>query len=163
MAGGDDNLRRLRWSLSRADTSSNQWLDMQENISRSIQLLIRESIQRDGYIDVVNRPVEQLPRRGRPPASDATGQTDRQSDRSSQDEPQDRSDEREAGPSVDPSSHGAGEQEDQRAAAEPVERVEPDKPVEAPEPAEPAEQSSHPTNQAAASGQQDMDDIFGHG
>lgn len=59
--------RRLRWSVPTADTSTNEWLDLQYNISQSLQLLIRESIQRDGYIDVVNRPVEQLPRRGRPP------------------------------------------------------------------------------------------------
>lgn len=59
--------RRLRWSVPRADESTNRWLDVQHDISRSLQLLIRESIQRDGYIDVVNRPVEQLPRRGRPP------------------------------------------------------------------------------------------------
>lgn len=61
--------RRLRWSVPRADESTNRWLDAQYDISRSLQLLIRESIQRDGYIDVVNRPVEQLPRRGRPPQS----------------------------------------------------------------------------------------------
>ncbi|MEU7318334.1 hypothetical protein [Streptomyces sp. NPDC007083] len=63
--------RRLRWSVPRVDVSTNRWLDMQNDISRSLQLLIRESIQRDGYIDVVNRPVEQLPRRGRPPADAA--------------------------------------------------------------------------------------------
>jgi len=62
--------RRLRWSVPRADESTNRWLDEQHDISRSLQLLIRESIQRDGYIDVVNRPVEQLPRRGRPPQSE---------------------------------------------------------------------------------------------
>lgn len=59
--------RRLRWSVPPADESTNRWLDEQYDISRSLQLLIRESIQRDGYFDVVNRPVEQLPRRGRPP------------------------------------------------------------------------------------------------
>ncbi|WP_026820005.1 hypothetical protein [Arthrobacter castelli] len=59
--------RRLRWSVPAVDVSTNYWLDKQENISRSLQLLIRESIQRDGYLDVVNRPVDQLPRRGRPP------------------------------------------------------------------------------------------------
>lgn len=63
--------RRLRWSVPRADESANRWLDEQYDISRSLQLLIRESIQRDGYIDVVNRPVEQLPRRGRPPQSES--------------------------------------------------------------------------------------------
>jgi hypothetical protein len=60
--------RRLRWSVPRADVSTNRWLDTQHDISRSLWLLIRESIRRDGYVDVVNRPVEQLPRRGRPPA-----------------------------------------------------------------------------------------------
>lgn len=69
------DLRRLRWSVPRADESTNRWLDLQYDISRSLQLLIRESIQRDGYIDVVNRPVEQLPRRGRPPAGDAAEQS----------------------------------------------------------------------------------------
>ncbi|TLS44886.1 hypothetical protein FE633_17195 [Streptomyces montanus] len=50
-----------------ADTSVIKWLDQQENISQSLRLLIRESIQRDGYVDAYYRPVEQLPRRGRPP------------------------------------------------------------------------------------------------
>lgn len=63
--------RRLRWSVPRVDISTNRWLDEQNDISHSLQLLIRDSIQRDGYIDVVNRPIEQLPRRGRPPQSDA--------------------------------------------------------------------------------------------
>lgn len=56
--------RRLRWSVPAADVSVNQWLDLQENISGSLRLLIRESIERDGYIDVVNKPVEQLLRHG---------------------------------------------------------------------------------------------------
>jgi|GraSoiStandDraft_15_1057317.scaffolds.fasta_scaffold674205_1 hypothetical protein len=68
--------RRLRWSVPAADVSTNEWLDRQENISRSLQLLIRESIQRDGYIDVVNRPIEQLPRRGRPPAAAEADEND---------------------------------------------------------------------------------------
>lgn len=68
--------RRLRWSVPAADASTNDWLDLQENISRSIQLLIRESIQRDGYIDVVNRPIDQLPRRGRPPVTGSSQGSD---------------------------------------------------------------------------------------
>lgn len=63
--------RRLRWSVPAADVSVNQWLDVQEHISSSLRLLIRESIEREGYIDVVNKPVEQLPRRGRPPQAEA--------------------------------------------------------------------------------------------
>jgi hypothetical protein len=62
--------RRLRWSVPAADVSVNDWLDVQENISSSLRLLIRESIEREGYIDVVNKPVEQLPRRGRPPQAE---------------------------------------------------------------------------------------------
>ncbi|MGW0536358.1 hypothetical protein [Streptomyces sp. NPDC003032] len=50
-----------------ADTSVIEWLGQQADISQSIRLLIRESIQRDGYIDVFYKPVDQLPRRGRPP------------------------------------------------------------------------------------------------
>lgn len=69
--GADTTVRRLRWSVPRVDESTNAWLDQQHDISRSLQLLIRESIERDGIIDVVNRPVHQLPGRGRPPGSGA--------------------------------------------------------------------------------------------
>ncbi|QWF85726.1 hypothetical protein [Amycolatopsis sp. CA-230715] len=67
--------RRLRWSVPVEDVSTNQWLDVQHSISRSLQLLVRESIERDGIIDVVNRPVQQRPRRGGPPpgAADRDG------------------------------------------------------------------------------------------
>ena len=75
-----DEPRRLRWSVPAADTSSNQWLDEQENISRSLQVLIRESIQRDGYVDVVNKPVDQLPRRGRPLGSGSEVDADAEAD-----------------------------------------------------------------------------------
>ncbi|WP_433855171.1 hypothetical protein [Streptomyces kronopolitis] len=59
--------RKVRWTVPAADTSVIEWLDQQENISQSLRLLIRESIQRDGYVDVYYKPVDQLPRRGRPP------------------------------------------------------------------------------------------------
>ncbi|MFD9868504.1 hypothetical protein ACFXI8_27050 [Streptomyces niveus] len=59
--------RKLRWTVPAADTSVIEWLNGQADISQSLRLLIRESIQRDGYIDVYYKPVEQLPRRGRPP------------------------------------------------------------------------------------------------
>ncbi|MFF4410213.1 hypothetical protein [Streptomyces sp. NPDC001404] len=59
--------RKVRWTVPAADTSVIEWLNEQADISQSIRLLIRESIQRDGYIDVYYKPVEQLPRRGRPP------------------------------------------------------------------------------------------------
>lgn len=73
--------RRIRWSVSQADVSVLRWLDQQESISDSLRLLIRDSITRDGYIDVKNKPVEQQPRRGRPPASDgAYSERDEQDD-----------------------------------------------------------------------------------
>jgi hypothetical protein len=63
--------RKVRWTVPGVDNSVLEWLDTQDDVSQSLRLLIRESIQRDGYIDVVNRPVEQLPRRGRPPADES--------------------------------------------------------------------------------------------
>jgi hypothetical protein len=42
------------------------WLGLQDNHSLSVRMLIRESIERLGYVDVVNKPVDQLPKRGRP-------------------------------------------------------------------------------------------------
>ncbi|MFE4332489.1 hypothetical protein ACFRQM_24615 [Streptomyces sp. NPDC056831] len=57
-----------------------EWLDEQENISQSLRLLIRESIQRDGYIDVVYKPVDQLPRRGRPPLESTEQRDDEESE-----------------------------------------------------------------------------------
>ena len=67
MANQSGEPRKVRWTVPAADTSVIEWLDQQDNISQSLRLLIRESIQRDGYIDVYYKPVEQLPRRGRPP------------------------------------------------------------------------------------------------
>ncbi|SIO87037.1 hypothetical protein BQ8420_14785 [Nocardiopsis sp. JB363] len=57
----------MRLTVPAADESSQAWIDLQDDPSTSMRMLIRESIQRDGYVDVVNRPVEQQPRRGRPP------------------------------------------------------------------------------------------------
>ncbi|AOY70878.1 hypothetical protein ARZXY2_1325 [Arthrobacter sp. ZXY-2] len=135
--------RRLRWSVPRADESTNRWLDEQYDISRSLQLLIRESIQRDGYIDVVNRPVEQLPRRGRPPQGEQDpGRTEDQAQ--AQDDGQDDSD-------------SQGESRDEAAVpvaapSEPVQRVEtaqavqppPAPPVREPHPV-PADEPSVPS------------------
>lgn len=57
---------RFRVSVPAADEAVLAWIGMQDNHSQSIRMLIRESIERHGYIDVVNRPVAQLPKRGRP-------------------------------------------------------------------------------------------------
>lgn len=67
MANQSGEPRKVRWTVPAADTSVIEWLNVQADISQSIRLLIRESIQRDGYIDAFYKPVDQLPRRGRPP------------------------------------------------------------------------------------------------
>lgn len=67
MASQPGEPRKVRWTVPAADTSVIEWLNVQADISQSLRLLIRESIQRDGYVDVFYKPVEQLPRRGRPP------------------------------------------------------------------------------------------------
>ncbi|MEV0443539.1 hypothetical protein AB0I84_10705 [Streptomyces spectabilis] len=67
MAHQSGEARKVRWTVPAADTSVIEWLNEQTDISQSIRLLIRESIQRDGYVDVFYKPVDQLPRRGRPP------------------------------------------------------------------------------------------------
>lgn len=59
--------KRIRVNVPQADESVLAWFELQENHSLSVRQLIRESIARDGYTDVVNRPVAQLPKRGRPP------------------------------------------------------------------------------------------------
>lgn len=58
--------RRIRLTVPQADQSVLEWLDQQDDTSASMRALIRESIARDGYVDVINRPVEQQPKRGRP-------------------------------------------------------------------------------------------------
>lgn len=57
---------RYRVSVPGADKAVVEWMSLQDNASVSIRLLIRESIERIGYVDVMNRPVDQLPKRGRP-------------------------------------------------------------------------------------------------
>lgn len=54
-----------------ADTSVATWLACQDSVSESLRALIRESIERDGYLDLANRPLAQQPRKGRPPAEPA--------------------------------------------------------------------------------------------
>lgn len=57
---------RYRFTVPPADTSVQQWIETQDNLSASLRTIIRESIERDGYVDATCKPVEQLPRRGRP-------------------------------------------------------------------------------------------------
>jgi hypothetical protein len=56
---------RFRLSVPAADEAVLAWMNLQDNPSLSVRMLIRESIERLGYVDVINRPVAQLPTRGR--------------------------------------------------------------------------------------------------
>lgn len=52
---------RYRLNVPQADEAVIAWLELQDNPSLSIRMLVRDSIVRQGYVDVVNRPVVQLP------------------------------------------------------------------------------------------------------
>ncbi|MGX9899096.1 hypothetical protein ACW0JT_02970 [Arthrobacter sp. SA17] len=67
--------QRFRLSVPAADEAVLEWMNLQDNPSLSIRMLIRESIERLGYVDVINRPVSQLPRRESPvgPVEESTG------------------------------------------------------------------------------------------
>ena len=69
-------VHRFRVSVPSADQSVLAWLAAQDNVSVSLRLLVREAIERDGYCDVLTRPVVQQPRRGRPPGSGGTASSD---------------------------------------------------------------------------------------
>ena len=114
-ASGKVAPRRLRWSVPAVDVSTNRWLDLQHDVSHSLQLLIRESIQRDGYIDVVNRPIEQLPRRGRPPQQSES--SDDASTESSENTAVEQTSP--ANDELDDKSSPAGDQEDRQPPVQP--------------------------------------------
>lgn len=61
--------RRFRVSVPDADESVLAWIGAQSDISASVRSLIREAIERHGYRDATCYPVQQQPRRGRPPKS----------------------------------------------------------------------------------------------
>lgn len=75
---------RFRVSVPVADEAVVAWMELQDNPSLSVRMLIRENIERHGFVDVVNRPVAQLPKRGRPAsaggaeAQELSGQTGRE-------------------------------------------------------------------------------------
>ena len=69
--------KRFRVSVPETDESVLAWIGAQSDLSNSVRALIRESIERNGYRDATCYPVQQQPRRGRPPkntdeAEDAT-------------------------------------------------------------------------------------------
>ena len=59
--------RRFRVSVPDADESVLAWIGAQSDLSASVRSLIREAIERYGYRDATCYPVQQQPRRGRPP------------------------------------------------------------------------------------------------
>ena len=59
--------RRFRVSVPEADESVLAWIGAQSDFSASVRSLIREAIERHGYRDATCYPVQQQPRRGRPP------------------------------------------------------------------------------------------------
>ena len=59
--------RRFRVSVPEADESVLAWIGAQSDLSASVRSLIREAIERHGYRDATCYPVQQQPRRGRPP------------------------------------------------------------------------------------------------
>lgn len=62
--------QRFRVNVPAADEAVLEWMASQYNHSLSVRILIREAIERHGYIDIMNRPVAQLPKRGRPTGSE---------------------------------------------------------------------------------------------
>ena len=69
--------KRFRVSVPETDESVLAWIGAQSDLSNSVRVLIRESIEKNGYRDATCYPVVQQPRRGRPPkntdeAEDAT-------------------------------------------------------------------------------------------
>ena len=62
---------RYRLNVPVADDSTQKWMAAQTCPSISIRQLIRQAIERDGYVDAMCSSVEQLPRRGRPPKSES--------------------------------------------------------------------------------------------
>lgn len=59
--------RRFRVSVPDADESVLEWIGAQSDLSASVRALIRDAIERNGYRDATCYPVQQQPRRGRPP------------------------------------------------------------------------------------------------
>lgn len=154
--------RKVRWTLPAADTSVAEWLDAQENISESLRLLIREEIQRSGYVDIAYKPVEQLPRRGRPPKSETTPQDD-QDDRPEQPRtPRSRAHPAQTAQPARPRLVEAAPA--QAPAAVPEPEAEPvSEPAPAPGPEEERESAAAQPRPSATEGTQlDMNDIFGH-
>ncbi|MDP9903229.1 hypothetical protein [Arthrobacter bambusae] len=171
------------------DTSIEAWWAAQDDPSASVRALVREEIMKHGFTDTVNRPVTQMPRRGRPPGSTMDN-----------DEPVDG---RDAGFDVDalpPEARVAGQPAQSVGAVEeavtpklPVHQkpakapvavrtepasgseadsaatdgsnngpAQPVPPIEQPAEEEPADEQAEDFAESGESGQLDMAEIFGH-
>lgn len=64
-----EKYHRVRLAVPKDDVWVKRWIDEQQSPSVSIRALIRHYIETYGYGDMFSRPVEKLPRRGRPPGS----------------------------------------------------------------------------------------------
>lgn len=64
---------RYRLSVPDRDVSVREWIAVQEHLSISLRLLIKEDILRNGLSDVTCRMPDQTVRRGRPPARQSSG------------------------------------------------------------------------------------------
>lgn len=146
--------RKVRWTVPAPDLSVKAWLDAQSNLSESLRLLVRDRIERDGYIDVAYRPIRQLPRRGRPPA---TVEREEREEQQPSPPPQARAarvDLVHTGPAArDHSDQVDQDSEDEQTGPEVVPAT---TPAPAPEP------DKLVTKPAKSGGMVDMDDIFGH-
>lgn len=52
-----DPPRQVRLRVPAADTSVLRWLDLQHDIGLSVRMAIREAIEREGYVDLFNKPL----------------------------------------------------------------------------------------------------------
>lgn len=50
--------RKVQITVPVADVSVIEWLNLQYSASESVRRLIRESIEREGFVDVANRPAK---------------------------------------------------------------------------------------------------------
>lgn len=142
---------RKRLTIPQVNESVLAWFELQDDASASMRLLIQESIQRDGYIDIINRPVGQLPRRGRPPAEGVGPSgpvlTELAIDAGEDDE------------GIEDPEESATEQEES-AAAQPTQEA-PAKQVEKTEPEKPADSPATKTQKNEPAAEPELEDIFG--
>lgn len=67
--GSKESRRRIR--VPAKDRTVIEWMDEQEDLSASLRLVVRDYIRRYGVGDVMCQPVQQEPRRGRPPKQES--------------------------------------------------------------------------------------------